>query len=64
MTKQNKKNFLDGLLTIGAMVGGAWLSMEILKALTKVYKCPNCGYDKIKGKEPICPNCKVPLGWK
>jgi DNA-directed RNA polymerase subunit RPC12/RpoP len=33
------------ILTLGAVIGGVWLSAEILKSLTKYYKCPYCGYE-------------------
>lgn len=64
MAKTKSNNFLDEILTLGALVGGAWLSVEILKSLTRVYKCPNCKQDIKKADVAKCPHCGVPLEWK
>lgn len=61
---QEKENFLETLFRIGALIGGGWIIVEIIKAFSqKVYRCPRC-YDEIEYRIPKCPHCEVKLRWK
>jgi rubrerythrin len=61
---QEKENFLETLFRIGALMGGAWIGVEIIKMLGKlVYTCPNCD-NVVQRGTTTCPNCKVGLAWK
>lgn len=65
MAKNNKGDGSSGLLTALAVLGGAWLSIEILKSFSKketVYDCPVCKY-AVKFGTTECPNCHSKLSW-
>jgi hypothetical protein len=68
MTKKKDDSLIEGVLSLGAIIGGAWLSVAILNSLTqkRIYKCPNCGYEITKAGVSPCPNpkCNVTLDWK
>lgn len=60
-----KDEFGNNLLDVLAIIGGAWLTAELLKLVSKrktVYDCPVCSYDVEFGTE-VCPNCKSHLVW-
>lgn len=62
---KKKEGWFDNVLKAGAVIGGAFLAVEILKAFSepvKLYSCPNCRSD-IKYGDKICENCKVDLNW-
>jgi hypothetical protein len=66
MPRKRKKgsSFWDGLFKIGAVIGGAWLSVEIFKWLAEAeYYCPNCNYVLDVYGIPKCPNCEQILIW-
>ncbi|MBU1012683.1 MAG: hypothetical protein KKG99_06745 [Bacteroidetes bacterium] len=61
-----KNNWLDQLFTAAALIGGAWLTIELIKTFGEkkvYYSCPNCGFDKIEKGLTECPSCKVTLSW-
>ena len=61
-----KDGFWDSLFETGALIGGAWIAAEIIKALSKkVYHCPNPNCRNIvqEGVTP-CPYCGVVLSWR
>ncbi len=61
---QEKESFLDNLFRIGALMGGAWITVELIKAFSQViYTCSHCGMEVQRGNY-ICPHCKVKLRWK
>lgn len=61
---EEKENFLETLFRIGALVGGAWITVELIKAFSKkVYSCSHCGNEIQKGVSR-CPHCGVKLKWK
>ena len=65
MSKKSKNDFWDELITVGAILGGAWLSAAILNSFTKkVYECPNC--KAIINKEGLtpCPTCGINIKWR
>ena len=56
----------DTLLTVGAVIGGAFLVGAALEALGKrmvFYKCPNCQFDQLEFGMKSCPNCHTTLEW-
>lgn len=56
---------LEGIAKGLAIIGGAWLAVEILKAIAEkeiVWSCPNCKSDIQYGKNP-CPACQTNLSW-
>jgi|CXWL01.1.fsa_nt_gi hypothetical protein len=60
-----KDNFPDSIAKLAAIVGGAWLAAEIIKAFAKketVYSCPVCNEDITYGENP-CHNCHSHLRW-
>ena len=60
------ENWLETLLKAAAVIGGAWLGLEILKAIAKkeeYYTCPNCMND-IKFGNNKCSRCGVTLKWE
>jgi len=62
----NKDNWVVTLFKGMAIIGGAWLTIEILKAISKktvFYDCPVCGTDIEWGQEQ-CNNCKSYLDWE
>ncbi len=62
---KNKNDIGNGILSALAIIGGALLSVEILKSLSKketVYDCPVCKYD-VKYGTLECPNCHSKLSW-
>jgi lipopolysaccharide biosynthesis regulator YciM len=63
-----KKNssVIDKVLTVGALIGGAFVLGAVLEALSKTktfYRCPNCNYDKLEHGMEECPNCRITLEW-
>ena len=65
MAKKKKDDIGDKILGALAIFGGAWLSVEILKSLSKketVYDCPVCKFS-IKYGTDVCPNCHSKLSW-
>ncbi|MEW6095465.1 MAG: hypothetical protein AB1567_02910 [bacterium] len=61
---QEKENFLETLFRIGGLIGGGWITLELIKAFSqKVYLCPHCR-NEIQYKISKCPHCKVKLVWK
>lgn len=61
MGKESK--FVDDLVEAGALIGGMWLTLEIIKAFSKkVYKCPICQTEVIYGTQR-CPTCNNQLSW-
>ena len=64
MSKED--NWFTTLLKIGAVIGGAWIAIETIKAFSKpktVYSCPNCNTDIEYGIKE-CNNCHVSLSWE
>lgn len=60
-----KDNYGDIILKIAAIVGGAWIAAELIKAFGRertYYSCPVCNYD-IEYGVAQCPNCHTELGW-
>lgn len=66
MARHHKENILDNdFLKLLAVLGGAWMGVEILKSFSKketVYDCPVCKYS-IKFGTSQCPNCNSKLEW-
>lgn len=61
----NKSNWLETLFKGAALIGGAWLTIELLKAFSRkvtVYSCPVCNVD-ITYNETPCHNCSSDLEW-
>lgn len=59
-------NWVETLLKGAAMIGGMWLSIELIKALSKkkvMYRCPNCR-SLISFRQTPCPYCDEKLRWK
>jgi len=66
MAKNDENSVWGGILTVGAIVGGAFLIAELVKLVGKevsVYKCPNC-MSKVEYREEKCHTCGVDLKWK
>lgn len=60
-----KNSWGESILALLAMLGGAWLLIELIKLFgkkTTMYSCPSCDHD-IEFGCPICPNCKSLLSW-
>ena len=59
-----KRSFWENLFTAGAIIGGAWLTYEIMKGSKKkvMYKCPVCN-SLIDYKVNPCPYCDSQLEW-
>ena len=60
-----KDSLIDGILKAMAIIGGAWLTIEVLKAIGKktvFYDCPNCGND-IEYNQYKCDVCGTKLDW-
>jgi len=55
-------NFWDGVLVFLAILGGAFLVNEMFKEVP-LYKCSNCGYQRLKWGMSNCPNCKINIRW-
>lgn len=56
---------IDSIMEFAAVIGGAYLGVELLKLFAKrikVYSCPICNQD-VEFNTPICPNCKTHLLW-
>ncbi len=66
MAKRKKGDDVgEGILAALAILGSAWLSVEILKSLGKketVYDCPVCKYS-VKFGTSHCPNFNSKLSW-
>lgn len=61
---QEKESFLDNLFRIMALMGGAWITVELLKIFAKkIYECPHCS-GEVQERTSRCPHCGVKLGWK
>lgn len=63
MAKQDE--FFDSLVKMAGLIGGAYLTVELLKMFAKkkiVYSCPRCNFDIEYGADQ-CPNCKTYLSW-
>ncbi|MEK7814112.1 MAG: zinc ribbon domain-containing protein [Candidatus Desantisbacteria bacterium] len=61
---QEKENFLETLFRIGALMGGAWITLELIRAFgQEYYICPHCGIEIQRGMTN-CPHCEVKLKWK
>ena len=61
---QEKESFLDNLFRIGALMGGAWITVELIKAFSqKVYLCPHCRKE-IEERISKCSHCGVELIWR
>ncbi len=61
---EEKENFLETLFRIGAFVGGAWITVELIRAfLPTSYICSHCDKKVPKGISE-CPYCQVKLKWK
>ncbi len=59
-----KDDIVESLVKAGALIGGMWLTLEIIKAFSeKVYKCPICETE-VKLGMPICPKCKTKMEWR
>lgn len=62
--QQEKESFLETLFRIGALMGGAWLTVELIKLFsTVVYTCSHC-HNEIQERISKCPHCGVKLVWK
>jgi len=58
-----KESFLDNLFRIMALMGGAWITGELLIIFSKkIYECPHCRGEVIE-KSESCPSCNVKLKW-
>ncbi len=58
-------SIIESIFKVMALIGGAWLTIEVLKALSKkvtYYDCPKCGND-VKYGQYECDNCGTELGW-
>ncbi|MEW6609138.1 MAG: hypothetical protein AB1414_17130 [bacterium] len=61
---EQKENFLETLFRIGALIGGAWITLELIKMISQeVYTCSHCGLEVQRGMTR-CPHCQVKLKWK
>lgn len=66
MRMSKDSSFVDTVLTVGAIAGGAFILGAIFEAFGKpaaLYKCPNCGFDKLKRDTCRCPSCEMSLDW-
>lgn len=64
--KNQNSNTGDGILKTLAIIGGAWLGIEILKAFGEkktVYNCPICQFNELEFGTKICPNCNSNIIW-
>jgi hypothetical protein len=61
----NKQDsFWDGLLKVGAAIGGAWLFLELYRKIVgEYYICPNCNQNFDEKYASRCPHCNVKLKW-
>lgn len=60
------ENWIETLLKAFALMGGAWLAVELIKVFGEkriIYNCPNCG-NEIPYKVKKCPHCEVNLNWE
>jgi len=56
---------IQTIFKLTAIIGGAPLIVDIVKALSKektFYSCPQCNADIEHGLD-VCGNCKTPLSW-
>ncbi|MBI4723399.1 MAG: hypothetical protein HY769_10490 [Candidatus Stahlbacteria bacterium] len=61
-----EESFWDGLLRVGAIIGGAWIGIELVKLCSRrVYRCPNpdCRGSLNYHQSP-CPHCKAIIEWE
>lgn len=57
-------NTIKNLLKAGAVIGGAWLAVALIKSLAeRVYHCPNCN-GVIEHGVRLCPHCQTQLTWR
>ncbi len=59
-------SIIGSIFKFMALLGGAWLTIEVLKAISKkvtYYDCPKCGSDIEYGQEN-CNVCGVGLDWE
>ncbi|MFH1896819.1 MAG: hypothetical protein ABH886_01040 [Candidatus Desantisbacteria bacterium] len=66
MRKENipNENTFDRLSKTLALMGGAWIAVELIKLFAKVvYTCPHCS-NEIKKDINKCNHCGVGLIWK
>ena len=60
-----KNSWIEDLLLAAGLIGGAWLTIEALKAASKekdFYSCPKCNTDIVYAETP-CHNCGTELDW-
>jgi len=65
MPRKKDDSIFEGILGAFAIIGGAWLGIEILKSISKkeiVYDCPVCKFP-VKYGINSCPNCNSKLSW-
>ncbi len=60
-----KVTFLEGLLITAGLIGGAWMTANLIKNAKKkiMYKCPVCE-SHIEYNVERCPYCDSKLKWK
>ena len=61
----NEGKFVEGLAKTFALIGGAYIFVELLKLVSKkeiYYCCPQCN-EGVKYGMKNCPHCQVDLTW-